>query len=106
MPALEILLTIASGAMSFLVALLIRTINRRDKKADARQQQLVDLRTAEMQYTRSIGCLAHSTAKTMRRANLGNGEVEEAIRYYKTKERALEDYYQKQSAMMQNAKGG
>jgi hypothetical protein len=105
MPVPEILLTIASGAMSFLIALLIRTINRRDRKAEERQQQLIDCRTAEMQYTRSIGCLAHTTAKALRRADLCNGEVEDAIRYYKTKERALEDYYQKQSAM-HNARGG
>jgi hypothetical protein len=106
MPVLEILLTIASGAMSFLIALLIRTINRRDRKAEERQKQLIECRTAEMQYTRSIGGLAHSTAKAMRRANLCNGEVEEAMRYYRTKERALEDFYHKQSAMMQNIKGG
>jgi|GEM_PF-5011866 len=98
MPAVEIFLIIASGATSFLVALLIRTVNRRDKKAEERQQQLIDCRTTEMQYTRSIGNLAHTAAKAMRRANICNGEVEEAIRYYKTKERALEDYYQKQSA--------
>ena len=84
---------------------LIRTINRRDRKRRSGRQQLIDCRTVEMQYTRSIGSLAHSAAKAMRRADLCNGEVEEAIRYYKTKERALDDFYQKQSAM-QNAKGG
>jgi hypothetical protein len=105
MPVPEIIMIVASGAMSFAVGVLIRTINRRDKRLDERQQQLINCRTVEMQYTRSIGSLAHTTAKAARRAEICNGEVTEAIKYYKEKEHALEDYYQKQN-IVNNVKGG
>jgi len=104
-PVAEIVMVVASGAMSFAVAVLIRTINKRDKRLDERQQQLINCRTVEMRYTRSIGSLAHTAAKAMRRAELCNGEVSEAIRYYKEREHALEEYYQKQN-IVNNVKGG
>ena len=101
---LEIVIAIISGSTSVFVALLIHTVNKRDRKAEERQRQLIECRTAEMQYTRSIGSLANCTAKAARRANIANGEVEDAIRYYRVKERELEDFYQKQS-VVNNVKG-
>ena len=96
---LEIIVAVLSGVTSVFTAVLIRTVNKRDKQAEERQRQLIECRTAEMQYTRSIGSLANCTARAVKRANIANGEVEDAIRYYKTKERELEDFYQKQSVV-------
>jgi ribonucleotide monophosphatase NagD (HAD superfamily) len=99
---------VASGAMSFAVGVLIRTINRRDKKLDERQQQMIDCRVTEMQYTRSIGSLAHITARKVKDAScfpIANGDLSEAIKYYKVKEHELEDHYQKQN-IVNNVKGG
>ena len=105
MPAAEIVMIAASGAMSFAVAFLIRTINKRDKRLDERQKKLIDCRVVEMRYTRSIGSLAHTAAKAMRRAELCNGEVSDAIKYYKEREHALDEYYQKEN-IVNNVKGG
>ena len=100
----EIIIAVLSAVTSILTAVLIRTVNQRDRKAEERQRQLIECRTVEMQYTRSIGSLANCTAKAVNRANIANGEVEEAIRYYKARERDLEDFYQKQS-VVNNVKG-
>lgn len=105
MPVLEIVLSVVSGTMSFAVAMLIRTINKRDKRLDERQQHMIDCRVKEMQYTRSIGSLAHTHARAAHKAGQCNGDVETAIRYYKEKEHELEDFYQKQN-IVQNVKGG
>ena len=100
----EIIVAALSVFTSVLTAILIRTVNQRDRKAEERQRQLIECRTAEMQYTRSIGCLANCTAKAVKRAEIANGEVEDAIRFYRVKERELEDFYQKQS-VVNNVKG-
>lgn len=101
---LEVVVAVLSGITSVFTAVLIRTVNKRDRKAEERQRQLIECRTAEMQYTRSVGSLASCTAKAVKRANIANGEVEEAIRYYKTKEHEMEDFYQKQT-VVNNVKG-
>ncbi len=105
---LEVIVAVLSGVTSVFTAVLIRTVNKRDRQAEERQRELIECRTAEMQYTRSIGSLANCTANAVKRAAsfpIANGEVEEAIKYYKLKEHELEDFYQRQS-VVNNVKGG
>jgi hypothetical protein len=105
---LEIIIAVLSGVTSIFTAVLIRTVNRRDRQAEERQRQLIECRTAEMQYTRSIGSLAHYTAKKVKDATafpIANGDLADAIKYYKQREHDLEDFYQKQT-VMNNVKGG
>lgn len=104
----ETILIILSAVLSLSVALLIRKINKRDERAEERQQELIACRVIEMKFARGTGSLAHHAAVAVKKADkfpIGNGDLQKAIDYYKDCEHCLEDYYQKLSAA-NNVRGG
>ncbi len=105
---IEIVLIVLSAILTFSVSMLIRKINKRDERAEERQQELISCRFIEMKYTRSIGSLSHCAAKEVQKAKsfpIGNGDLDAAIKYYKEQEHELEDFYQKAN-VVNNVRGG
>jgi hypothetical protein len=97
----------AISALAILIALLIYQLNRRDK----RMERLIKGEVVKTKYIDAAGCLAFNTARALHNkimpdgTRLCNGEVEEAMKYYKECEHRFDDY-KNESNILHNVKGG
>ena len=98
---------LAISALAVLMGLLVRQLNKRDQ----RMEQLMKGEKTEKRYMRATGSLAFYTARAVHNktmpdgTKLCNGEVADAIKYYKSCEHDLEDY-QQEINILHNVKGG
>lgn len=87
-------------AFSVVLTVFIYKSSKREKKLTKYVEGEIKVR----QFTRATGSLAYHTAYAVHKANLCNGEVNEAMQYYKKREHDLEDYYQ-ENAVLTKVKG-
>ena len=92
----DIVAAVAAGVMSLSIALFMRSMSKRDKRAEERFQQIVEGQVRQKKYMRATGSMAFYTARAAHNAKLCNGEVEAAMQYYKKCEHELDDYLQEQ----------
>lgn len=88
------------AAFSAVLTVFIYKSAKREKKLN----KYIEGEIKERQFNRATGSLAYHTAYAVHRANLCNGEVDSAMKYYKKREHELEDYYQ-ENAVLRNVKG-
>lgn len=98
MQVVDIIIAVASGVLSLVVALFMRRIAQRDRRAEERQAQLIHTRACEMDYLSSVGTMAHRTAGAVLRAKIANGEVQNAMEDYAEKKDELLRCYNQQIA--------
>ena len=83
MEYMAIIIQIASPIITgLLVAILVRKINRHDKDAEKRQQQLIECRSLDKGYADATGDLAYKIAMSAREKDMFNGELNKEIQDY------------------------
>jgi len=89
---------VMTAAMGFLFAMLIKTINRREKKADRRQEQMFEQWEVEKEYGDCAGELIYRTARAAAEKGVCNGEVREKIADFETARKKRNAFYRKLNA--------
>lgn len=98
---------LAIAALAALIGLLIYQLNKRDQ----RMERLIKGEVVKTKYIEATGGLAFHTARAVHNkkmpdgSRLCNGEVEEAMRYYKDCEHQFDDY-KNETNILHNVKGG
>lgn len=95
---MDILDIVLTGVMGFIFALLVRTINRREKKADKRQEQMFEQWEVEKEYGDCAGELIYRTARAAADKGVCNGEVREKIADFETARKKRNAFYRKLNA--------
>lgn len=92
-------------AFSVVLSVFIYKSGKREKKLD----QYMDGEIKRRELARATGSLAYHTAYAVSKAEINgrklcNGEVSDAMKFYKVKEHELDNFYQK-SNVVNNVKG-
>lgn len=78
---------------SLTVGFLVYTIKKHDKRAEARQHQIIEQWKVEKRYNDCTGELAYRTAMAVHKAELCNGEVMDKIEEFEEAKNDRSDFY-------------
>lgn len=100
---MELVVAAFGCGLTLAIALFMRQVARRDKKAEEKESRLREMRLCEMAYLSSVGHLAKVTGQAVVRAELADGEIGDALELYAGARQDLEMCYNR---MIAKTKGG
>lgn len=92
---LEIVIAIFSISTPIIMAIWIRTLNKREKAAEEWRQQLAEGRSLDKGFLDKTGELAHKIAVCARDKHMFNGDLDTTIQEFEYIEGKREKHYNK-----------